>query len=321
MARDMDMRLPLRDDPHAQVGQLVHDPPDRDLVAGNDPRREDHRVALGELELVIAGGDPPERRARLALPPGGDDQHFVLAAVASLRRIRPAAGNRADSRSPGRRAGCARASGRRCTPARPVSLATRPIVCSRAAFDAKVVTSTRPFAIIVLREQPLVDALFRARRPVLEDVGRIAHQREHAGIADRGQRLGARRFAQHRRLVDLPVAGVEDIAEGRLDQQPIAFGDRVRQRDEADLERPELDASAALDDVELDLAGQPFLLELAGDQAGGERRRKQRALQLLGEIGQRADMVLVAVGQDDPGQPLLLVLDELESGRMRSMPG
>ena len=28
---------------------------------------------------------------------------------------------------------------------RPASCATRPIVCSRAAFDAKVVTSTRPF--------------------------------------------------------------------------------------------------------------------------------------------------------------------------------
>ena len=72
---------------------------------------------------------------------------------------------------------------------------------------------------------------------------------------------------------------------------------------------------AALDDVELDLPGQPFFLELAGDQPGGERRREQRRLQLLGEIGQRADMILVAVGQDDPGEPLLLLLDELEVGQ------
>ena len=58
----------------------------------------------------------------------------------------------------------------------------------------------------------------------------------------------------------------------------------------------------ALDDVELDLAGQPLFLELAGDQAGGERRRVERHLQVGGEIGDRADMVLMAVGQDDADQ-------------------
>ena len=124
-----------------------------------------------------------------------------------------------------------------------------------------------------LREQPGMDALLGSGRLVLEDVGGIAHEREHALVADLRQHLGARRLADHRRLVDLPVAGVEDVAERRLDQQAVAFRDRVRQRDEADLERPELDAPAALDDVELDAAGQPFLLELAGDQPGGERRR------------------------------------------------
>ena len=89
----------------------------------------------------------------------------------------------------------------------------------------------------------------------------------------------------------------------------------MRQRDEADPERPQLDAPAALDDVELHLSGEPLFLELAGDQAGGERRREQRRLQLLGEIGQRADMILVAVSQDDAGEPLLLILDELEVGQ------
>jgi hypothetical protein len=58
---------------------------------------------------------------------------------------------------------------------------------------------------------------------------------------------------------------MEHVAERRLDQNAIAFGDRMRQRDEADPERAELDRPAALDDVEPDRAGQPFLLELAGD--------------------------------------------------------
>ena len=40
-------------------------------------RREDDRVALAELHLVIAERDPAERRARLALPARGDDQHLA----------------------------------------------------------------------------------------------------------------------------------------------------------------------------------------------------------------------------------------------------
>src|SRR4029078_2524818 len=163
-----------------------------------------------------------------------------------------------------------------------------------------------------LREQALVDALLGARRLLLENVGRIAHQCEHAAIADLGQDIGIGRRAEDRRLVDLPVAGVEDIAERRLDQQPVPFGDRMRERDEADLEGAELDGPATLDNVELDLPGEPFLLKLAGDQARGERRRVERDLQLLGEIGQRADIVLVPVGTDYPREVLLLVLDELE---------
>ena len=147
-----------------------------------------------------------------------------------------------------------------------------------------------------------MDAGLAARGRVLEDIGRIADQREHALVADRGQRLGRARVAEHRRVVDLPVAGVEDVAERRFDQQAVALGDRVGERDIGDAERVELDRAAALDDPQADLAGQPFLLQLAGDQPGGERRRVERHLEVGGEIGQRADMVLMAVGQDDADQ-------------------
>ena len=128
-----------------------------------------------------------------------------------------------------------------------------------------------------LRQKAFVDALLRTRRPLLEHVGGIAHEREHARVADLRQDIGDRRLAEDRRLVDLPVAGVEDVAERRLDEQAVALGDGVRQRDEADFERAELEAPTALDDVELDLARQPFLLELAGDQSGSERGRVERA--------------------------------------------
>src|SRR6266496_1698252 len=95
----------------------------------------------------------------------------------------------------------------------------------------------------------------------------------------------------------------------------------MRQRDETDLERAKLDAPAALDDIELHQPGKPLLLELAGDQPGGERSREQRALELLGEVGQRADMVLMPMREDNPREPFLLALDEIEIGQDEVDPG
>ena len=62
-------------------------------------------------------------------------------------------------------------------------------------------------------------------------------------------------------------------------------------------------------------AREPLFLELSGDQPGGERSGEQRRFEIVGKIGQRADMVLVPVGQDNPREPLLLVLDELQIGQ------
>src|SRR6185312_16675695 len=119
----------------------------------------------------------------------------------------------------------------------------------------------------------------------------------------------------HRSLVDLPIAGVKDVTEGCLDQQPVALGNRVRQRNEADAKRAELDASASFDDVELYRAGQSLFLELAGDESRCERRREQGRAKLFGEIRQSADMILMSVGQHDSGEALLLVFDELQVGK------
>ena len=264
--------------------------------------------------------DAAERGARLTLPAGGDDQHLVprqahrFVEADRRRKIAQVTGRLGDPQDPIERA------------AGNAHLALR---FQRDPADRLQARRVRregrhqhpPLGLRDLREEPFVNALLGARRRILEDVRRIAHQREHAFVPDLRQHLRARRLAQHRGRVDLPVAGVEDVSERRLDQQPVAFGNRVGQRDEADLERAELNAPAALDDVELDPSGQPLFLELAGDQPCGERRREQRRLQLFGEVGQRPDMVLMAVRQDDPDQPLLLALDELKIGEDEIDPG
>jgi hypothetical protein len=110
--------------------------------------------------------------------------------------------------------------------------------------------------------QTLVDTGLGARRLLLEDVRGIADQRQHPFVADARESVSAGGLAEHRSLVDLPVAGVENPSVRRLDQHAIALRDRVGEGNEAHVERPELDLALAVDDVERNVAGQPLFLEL-----------------------------------------------------------
>ena len=58
----------------------------------------------------------------------------------------------------------------------------------------------------------------------------------------------------------------------------------------------------------------PASSSLPRDQVGGERRRIERHAEIGGEIGHRADMVLMRVGQDDAEQVVAPFLDEVEIG-------
>jgi hypothetical protein len=148
----------------------------------------------------------------------------------------------------------------------------------------------------------------------IEDVGRIAHQHVHARIADRGQRLGGGGTAQHRRGIQLPVAGMEYPAFRRIDDQRVGFGDRVGERHEAEAERPQLERLVGADDMERHAGRNALLFQLAAHQPGREGRRVQRHAQVLGKVRQRADMVLVTVSDDDPDQAVPPLFDELEVG-------
>src|SRR5439155_24456034 len=133
-------------------------------------------------------------------------------------------------------------------------------------------------------------------------------------VADRTQRLRAGRLADDGRLIDLPVAGVEHVSERRFNEDAVALRNGVRKGDEADAERTEFNASAALHGVELDAAVKPLLLQLARNQARRERSSEQRRLELICEIRKRTDMILVPVRQNDAGEPFLLVFDEFQIG-------
>ncbi len=87
------------------------------------------------------------------------------------------------------------------------------------------------------------------------------------------------------------------------------------ERDIGEAERPELEAALALDLDQFDLLEDPLFLQLAADQAGSERRGVERHAEIGGEIGDRPDMILMPVGEDDTEQIVALAFDEIQIGQ------
>ena len=134
-------------------------------------------------------------------------------------------------------------------------------------------------------------------------------------VTDFGELRSSGRRADQRLIVQLPVAGMEHVAIGRIDLQRVALGDRMRQRQIAQPERPQPEPVEVVDHAQIDLAGDTGFLKLGLDQPGGERRGVKRNSQVGREIGHGADMILVRMGQHHADKVLFALLDEIEVGK------
>ena len=107
-----------------------------------------------------------------------------------------------------------------------------------------MVTSTRPLAAATCASSPAWTLSSEPDGLILEDVGRIADQREHALVADRASALSA--------LGASPSTGVSSIFQspvwkmlpnGVSISSPLPSGIECDSGTKRDLERPELDGS------------------------------------------------------------------------------
>ena len=89
-----------------------------------------------------------------------------------------------------------------------------------------------------------------------------------------------------------------------------AVDQRVGDADGQDGERPEGEAAAGKDLDQLGVVEQAMLFELAFDEGEGELGAVDGDVELGEDPGQAADVVLVAVGEDD-GADFVAVLDEI----------
>ena len=102
-------------------------------------------------------------------------------------------------------------------------------------------------------------------------------------------------------MIELPVAGVEDAAGGRLDRDADRVRDRVRHAHELEPEGPELHRfGLGIDLAELGRPEQAVLVELRLDEPERQPRGPDLLdLDLAHQERQRADVVLVRVRQHD----------------------
>ncbi len=196
-------------------------------------------------------------------------------------------------------------------------------VFSRATFEAKVVATTMPRApaISAFSGSPSVasDRPGWSEKTLVEShisafTGRSAAMARKVSSAQGSPTTGERSSLKSPEWTIRP-AGVS-ITSAELS------GDRVRDGHELHLEGAGLDhLGARAHDGDL-VGGQPVLFELQPADGAGETAGIDRRLQPRPQMAERADMVLVGMGDEDRLDPILTLFepgdvghDEIDAGR------
>ena len=138
-------------------------------------------------------------------------------------------------------------------------------------------------------------------------VGGVAQQCQHTALAILGQGGQVGHTAGQRGVVDLEVAGLDDGAGGAVDGKGHGIRDGVVHMDGLHGKAAQLDLLPGGDLHKLGLAGQAELLQLVPDQAAGQAGAVDGQVEFLQQIRDAADVVLVAVG-DEQALDAVLVL-------------
>ncbi len=293
----------------------LHEPVDHAehgvLVARDQGGGQHDEVALLQLHLVVPVGHAGQGRHRLALGAGDHEHDLVVAVLVHLADVHE---------DPVRHVEVAelRRDGHVADHGAPAEghLATVLVGGVEDLLDAVHVGGERGHHDAALRRGEVAleggaDLRLRGGEPRDLGVRGVGHEQVHALLAETGEGAQVRDAAVERQLVHLEVAGVQDGAGVRVDGDGERVRDRVVHGHELALERAELD-----DVVFLDHAGarlDPVLLELGLDQGEGQLGADHGdVVAQAQQVRHGADVVLVAVGQDDADDVVHAVPDVVE---------
>ena len=309
VAGDVHLRQRLIDHVRADADQLVDDAGHRLFVAGDGVGGEDHHVAFTDLQLAVLGeGHAAEAAHGLALAAGGDDGDLIVrVAVQIVGGDQLALGDLQIPELGGDLGHVHHA---------PPDQADLPAVAYRGVhhrLDAVDVrgehgddhTARGPGHLLV---EGVGHLLLGHGVALPLHVGGIAHQRQHALVADGRQASQVDGRVRQRGVVHLEVAGVHDGAHRGADRQRAGVGDGVVDVYELHREAAGPDHVSRLHDVERGHARQAVLLQLVLAQRQRQPGAVDRGGHVAHHVGHRADMVLVPVGDEIAPDFLVILL-------------
>ena len=302
----------LIEDLAADLGQRVDDALNALLVTGNGRGGDDDGVALADGEaLVLAVRHAGERGEGLALTAGAEHDDLVLGDIAELERIKDVLVRDLEI----------------------AELAGNLGVGHHGTTGHDDLAADRSGGIADLLETVNVTREARDEHTTGGVLDNVPERGAHRGLAGGEARdVGVRgirkqqvdallgklvdgvvvgRDAIDGRLIELEVARVHDGAGRRLNIEAECAGNRVRHRKELERKAAETEARAISDLAELRTLDVVFG-ELTLDHAKRELARKDGHLarEVHEEVRERARVVLVAVGNHDTTE-FLLVLEDI----------
>ncbi len=292
--------------------EAVDDLGDALFVARDGGGGDDDRVPEADVDLVGGVGHAVEAAHGLALAAGGDDADLLVPELVQVVHLHdPLLGDIQIPQVAGIGDDLLHALARK---------ADDPIVLDghvRHLLDAVYVAGEGGHDDAALGHveavlEGLADLPLRLGVPRPLHVGGVGEKAQDALAAVVGQAVDVDGLAIEGRQVDLEVAGVQYHTERRGDGQGHRPGDGVAGLDELHLEAAQLHHVSGLHHVQG--AGDVHLLELVFYEGHGQVRAVHGGVELLQGIGHGADMVLVAMG-DDEASELLPVL--LQIGHIR----
>ena len=280
---------------------------DHSLVAWDGPGRDDHPVPGADVHHRVAlRRESCERRHRLSLasrsqqqePRRGDPIRF-------LEWDRQAFRNLQESQL---------ARGREVLLKTSAHHSHAPVELDRHAHEvldavdvgSEVGDDDPPWSLTKDALERGVQVTFRAGAAAALGVRRVAQQQQHAFIADAPESLHVGRMAVGWRVVELEVAGVDDPSHGRLDGETDRVRDGVADGNRLDPEWAELHRVAHTHLAKIGLTQHAVLPEFRLEEAEREAGAEDGGVQLFQGVGQPADVVLVAVREEDAHDLLAL---------------
>ena len=186
---------------------------------------------------------------------------------------------------------------------RPASTSRRPVrwqtwrtCCTRWRCEAKRPTSTRPPASGMSRSSVSATSALRRGLALHLGVGRVAQQAQRLAIGERLEPGDVGGSGVERGLVELEVPGVHHRPLGRPEQEAHRVGDGVGHPEGLDLEDRRGVERLAGEDLP-QVGADVHLVEPPGHQRQGEAGAVDRNHPFAEQEGQRADVVLVGVGE------------------------